>query len=312
MGYNWISLLGKFETKGELTVFKGGEIEYPGALPAPTKGPAIGNYICDQRFTDGKISAEVQFTQIDNNTAMEIILVYDPMPVFMLNAGIGGGGSMFSIRSFHKDKWDYLAQSGDRANLNIDHKYKIIVRRKGSRITLNVDGVDVCYANMPRPLPLGQVGVFCMSTSDIKINNYNVASEVSKVFVIMQYTKPYDELFEEVIKKVCEEFKIRAVRADETYGPGLIIADIIKEIRESQIVIAEISPANPNVYYEVGYSHALNKPTILIAEKDTKLPFDISPFRTLFYENSIGGKKKIETGLRKHIDAILTWKVEGN
>lgn len=128
----------------------------------------------------------------------------------------------------------------------------------------------------------------------------------------MQFTKPYDELFEEAIKKVCEEFKIRAVRADETYGPGLIIADIIKKIRESQIVIAEISPANPNGYYEVGYSHALNKPTILIAEKDTKLPFDISPFRTLFYKNSIGGKKKIETGLRKHIEAILTWKVEGN
>jgi len=40
-------------------------------------------------------------------------------------------------------------------------------------------------------------------------------------------------------------------------------------------------------------------------EKDTKLPFDVSSFRTLFYENSIGGKSKLEDGLKKHIRAIL-------
>ncbi len=94
--------------------------------------------------------------------------------------------------------------------------------------------------------------------------------------------------------------------ADETYGPGLIISDISKQIIDSKIIIADITPANPNVYYEVGYAHALNKPTILIAEKPTELPFDVSPFRTLFYENSIRGKKQVEDGLRKHIQAILT------
>ncbi len=96
------------------------------------------------------------------------------------------------------------------------------------------------------------------------------------------------------------------MRADETYGPGLIIADITKEISESRIVIAEVSPTNSNVYYEVGYAHALNKPTILIAEKGVKLPFDVSPFRTLFYENSIAGKKIVEEGFRKHVKAVLS------
>ncbi|MFZ4476031.1 MAG: hypothetical protein ACOYPR_12610, partial [Saprospiraceae bacterium] len=83
----------------------------------------------------------------------------------------------------------------------------------------------------------------------------------------------------------------------------MILADITKQIYESKLIIAEISPVNANVFYEVGFAHALNKPTILIAEKSTKLPFDVSPFRTLFYENSIAGKKKIEEGLRKHITA---------
>jgi nucleoside 2-deoxyribosyltransferase len=88
-------------------------------------------------------------------------------------------------------------------------------------------------------------------------------------------------------------------------GPGLIITDIAQEIMEARVIIADITPANPNVYYEVGYAHAIGKPVILIAETPTsQLPFDVSGFRVLRYENTIGGKAKIETGLRKHLDAI--------
>ena len=86
----------------------------------------------------------------------------------------------------------------------------------------------------------------------------------------------------------------------------MIVADIARQIVEADVVIADITPANPNVYYEVGYAHALSKPTILIAEKPTELPFDVSPFRTLFYENTIGGKAIVEAGLRKHLEAIRT------
>jgi hypothetical protein len=103
---------------------------------------------------------------------------------------------------------------------------------------------------------------------------------------------------------VCEDLGLNAVRVDETFGPGIIIADIGEQITEAKIVIADITPRNPNVYYEVGYAHALNKPTIMIAEKPTELPFDISPYRVLFYENTIGGKDKVEKGLRKHLEAI--------
>jgi nucleoside 2-deoxyribosyltransferase len=103
-------------------------------------------------------------------------------------------------------------------------------------------------------------------------------------------------LYIDVIKDVCEKLGVEAVRADDTYTKGMIITDIINQINESKLIIADITPTNANVYYEVGYAHALNKPTILMAEKGTRLPFDISPFRVLFYENSIIGKSKIEEG----------------
>jgi len=74
---------------------------------------------------------------------------------------------------------------------------------------------------------------------------------------------------------------------------------------EAKIVIAEITAPNQNVFYELGYAHALKKPTILLAEHGKTLPFDVSGYRCLFYENSIGGKRKVEEALDKHLKAIL-------
>ena len=72
------------------------------------------------------------------------------------------------------------------------------------------------------------------------------------------------------------------------------------------MVIADITPNNPNVYYEVGYADALNKPLILIADRKEGLkPFDVRAYRTIFYENSIGGKNRIESDLKAYLKTIM-------
>jgi hypothetical protein len=70
------------------------------------------------------------------------------------------------------------------------------------------------------------------------------------------------------------------------------------------VVIAEITPVNANVFYELGYAHALGKDTILLAERGKQLPFDVSGYRCIFYDNTIGGKQHVEESLRKHLRNI--------
>ena len=53
------------------------------------------------------------------------------------------------------------------------------------------------------------------------------------------------------------------------------------------------------------YAHALNKPTILLAQRGKELPFDIRSYRVIFYDDSIGGKPALERNLQKHLEAIL-------
>jgi nucleoside 2-deoxyribosyltransferase len=120
----------------------------------------------------------------------------------------------------------------------------------------------------------------------------------------MQFAEPYDTFYRDVIQQQARDAGFDVTRIDAKAGPGFIFQDIKREIEQSEVVIAEITPANPNVFYELGYAHALGKPTILLAQKGAELPFNIRSFRVVFYSDTIGGKGEIERNLRKHLDAI--------
>lgn len=297
--YHWNALAGRFEHEGDTIVFKGKPITFQD-MPAPS----VGTYLSDQRFSGGTITGRISFQQISQSSACEFILSYQPATQSFVTAGIGGAG-MFGIRSFDS-RWNTHASSGDRANLIAKREYELKVQVIGSRVKVTVDGVDVVETVIPSTLSPGQAGIWCSDVNPIYISEYRVSTVKPTAFIVMQFSKPYNELYAEVIKPVCEKFGVTAVRGDEEFGPGIIVADIARQIAESKVIVAEITPTNPNVYYEVGYAHALNKPTILIAERETKLPFDVSPFRILFYENTIEGKRRIEEGFRKHLQAILS------
>jgi hypothetical protein len=126
----------------------------------------------------------------------------------------------------------------------------------------------------------------------------------------MSFRGVFDHLYSDVITQVCEDVGLDAKRADEFHYPGNILQDIIRGLQEASVVIAEISPDredsfNANVFYELGYAHATDKPTILLAKKGTQLPFDVSGFRVIMYDDSIGGKKLVERELRSHLQHIL-------
>jgi len=156
-----------------------------------------------------------------------------------------------------------------------------------------------------RPVQGGQIGLFAFGHEPVEFEDFTFERRQGKVFVVMQFSEPYRQLYEEVIQPVTLEFGLNAYHVGEVFGPGVILHDIEQGIVEAEVVIAEITPENQNVFYELGYSHALNKPTILLADRTKKLPFDVSGYRVLFYDNTIAGKKQIEDGLRKHLEAIL-------
>lgn len=297
---NWAPIIGQMELRNGDVVFKG---ELPKDVEAPA--PSLGLFVCDRAFTGGTVSTDIRFSDVEKFVLAEILIYYDPSNKTMVSAGLGRSGMFAIAGNLDSQKWTIYAQTGERTNLQSDRSYRLRASFIGSFVTLTVDGVHVLSANLPRAISPSQVGLFFLGEDDITASNYTVQTTQPKAFVVMEFGSPYDDVYGEVIERVCGSFEMDVNRADEIYGPGLIIADITREISESKVIIAEITPRNPNVYFEVGYAHAYNKPTILIAEKGTELPFDVSPFRVLLYENSIGGRTRLEEGLSRHLEAIM-------
>lgn len=297
---SWISLMGRFIERKETLTFQGGTyVDHE----TQQENSEIGLSICNRRFSEGNVSVDVKFHGVSPNTAADIVLYYDPQNKWTLNAGMTSF-NQFAIRHFDT-RWTTHAAAGKEQSLIPDRKYHLEASLRGSTVGLSCDGVEVLRTEIPFTLPQSQVGLFAISRSNIEFSNFKVHPVKPKAFVVMQFSSPYNEVYSEVIKAVCEDQEIDVTRIDEEAGPGMIIQDIVRSIREAKVVIADITPVNANVFYEVGYAHALNKPTILLAEKGTKLPFDISSFRTLFYENSIAGKRLFEEGLLRHLKAVL-------
>lgn len=254
----------------------------------------------------------MEFANVTLNSACELLVSYNQNPQHFIAAGLGGEPyALFSVREFGGPRtkgqgwWDYNV-TGDRSALHVGERYHIEARFYGAMVSLLINGVFVGSSEVTSPLGrYRQVGLFCKGDHLITIRDFMVESIKPKAFIVMQLGNEYEDIYRDVVKEVCKDYEVKPMRADEVAGPGLIIADIAREISSSQIVIADITPINPNVYLEVGYSIALKKPMILLAKKGTKLPFDVAGFRVLFYEDTIGGKSLLEEGLRKHLDAIL-------
>jgi len=224
-----------------------------------------------------------------------------------LVAGLGAFELAYTIWEFLPSfGWVNRKGAGLNRNLRYNQEYHLEVTQRGQRIALVVDGVPVLDHVLPSPLPGNQLGLYAMSESTpVVFHDFAVQRRPPTAFVAMQFGEPYDTVYRTVIRPEAKKLGMEVVRIDEVNRPGIIFQDIQRKIEDAKVVIAEITAPNQNVYYEVGYAHALNKPTILLAQRGRELPFDIRSYRVIFYDDSIGGKPLVERTLREHLHAIL-------
>jgi len=124
-------------------------------------------------------------------------------------------------------------------------------------------------------------------------------------FVLMPFDEKFNPIYENIIKKVVEEFGLKCKRSDEIFGAKPIIEDIWEYIQKAQILIADLTGRNPNVFYELGVAHAIGKKVILITQNMKDVPFDLRHYRCIIYEDSISGADKLREGLKKTLKQEL-------
>lgn len=129
-----------------------------------------------------------------------------------------------------------------------------------------------------------------------------VVIEPGTAFILMWMDRVRPDLADVVaaIKEVTAEFEIVASRADDIEHADRITEVVLAAIERAELVIADLSGARPNVYYEVGYAHAKGKHPILVRKAHEPLHFDLAGYNVPEYSNL----QELKAILRRRLTAI--------
>ena len=123
-------------------------------------------------------------------------------------------------------------------------------------------------------------------------------------FTVMPFDSRFEGVWLNVIKPTIENHGDNCLRADNFFKVGSILDDIITSIKEVDYIIADLTIHNPNVYYELGYSHALEKKVILITQDISSIPFDLKHQRMIVYQDTAAGAAKLKSDISNFINQI--------
>lgn len=127
-----------------------------------------------------------------------------------------------------------------------------------------------------------------------------------RCFIVMPFgDEALQVVYEDFIKPVLEtQCGLDVERGDDVFGSNVIMDDIRTSIGAADLVLADLTGKNANVFYEVGICHALEKPVLLLAQSMDDVPFDLRHRRVLLYTYTPRGCKRLEKALPEQVRSI--------
>lgn len=145
--------------------------------------------------------------------------------------------------------------------------------------------------NLLRNKKIEKVNRGTYKIADENLTGEGRGSVMKKCFVVSpigdagtDIRKNADQLYQHIIKPVCEKCGFAAQRVDEFNTSNSITQEILDALNDYDLVIADLTGHNPNVFFEIGYRTKSQKPIIHLKRKDETIPFDVSSIRTFEYD----------------------------
>lgn len=118
-----------------------------------------------------------------------------------------------------------------------------------------------------------------------------------------------DQVLRHIIDPVLSELNFEdAVRADRITDGGLITRQVIDHLFTADLVIADLTDHNPNVFYELALRHAFQKPFVqlVVGKSHAPLPFDVAEQRTIFFDHTdLDDVERAKATLAEYVKATM-------
>ena len=129
----------------------------------------------------------------------------------------------------------------------------------------------------------------------------------------MPFDEKFDSVYNDFLKPAfesLEDAQFQVTRADDIGNQRSIVNDIVVQIAQSDLVIADLTGCNPNVFYELGLAHALRRPVILLTQDIEDIPFDLQLYKTLEYDTHFVRIQKAMTTLKEYAQKFVRGEIQ--
>lgn len=127
-----------------------------------------------------------------------------------------------------------------------------------------------------------------------------IGTDPKSIFVILPFT--HTLVFDAVIKPAAASAGYSCKKADDFFRTGAVMENIAKNIKRSELILADLTDRNANVFYELGIAHALHKPVALITQDENDVPTDLKSF--IYYPYDVSNSEGIAK-LQRTVTQIL-------
>jgi|GEM_PF-315353 len=150
-------------------------------------------------------------------------------------------------------------------------------------------------------------GIYSLHQKDEEDKNMKTCFVVSPIGdEKSEIRKNADQLFKYIIEPVCKSCGFTAKRVDQMNDVDSITEKILDSLERADLVIADISGHNPNVFYEMGFRRRTNKPIIHLRKQGESLPFDVHDIRAFDYDlTDLDNVASLKDRLEKTINSFL-------
>ena len=127
----------------------------------------------------------------------------------------------------------------------------------------------------------------------------------ASAFVIMPLSDEFNSVYTDFIQNSLNEVGYEVERADDIESQRSILSDILEKINTSNLIVADLTSVNPNVFYELGLAHALRKPVILLTQDIEEVPFDLQSYRLVEYSTHFAQIQDAKDKLKSYGEGFL-------
>lgn len=251
-------------------------------LEADVNGAHVSAYIVNFHKRDLPFS----YRSVDRyaRAMLNVARRADKKPVRFVTAIHGPGAGLDAseametlVRAFANELATAPAVADAVAEIILVEREREVYDRLQERLTFLADIQQlVAFAD-------GEFFVMPLAKSALPVEKQRVEQlALRHLFVAMPYAKEFDNIYYFGIKLPIESLSRKCERVDQDAFTGNIVDRIKTRIQGSELVIADITGNNPNVFFEVGYAEGIGKRVILISQEQ-ETPFDLKTQRQIRY-----------------------------